>query len=178
MKNDMAWYLLTVALSPLIVFLLQAILIRSMRGRSPQLLTMASMVVSFPFFSLMVFQFPFEREKNFEFWLYLSLLYAFTTYTYFHVFNMSETSRRVRMLAAIALRNLRDVNSISEIYDEDQMIRVRLGRLIALGQIQEKKGLYYPRGRFFPLLAFALYCLTHILGRPWEPMRRWDNRHI
>ena len=57
---------------------------------------------------------------------------------------MGETSRRIRMLTAIALQNLQGIEELKNIYNENQMIKRRLDRLVALGQIKETQNIYYP----------------------------------
>lgn len=68
-----------------------------------------------------------------------SLLY---TYTYFHVFNMSHTARRIQLLI-LQLQGRRD----SSAYSPQIMLSLRLERLKKMSCICEKDGrLYAPMG--------------------------------
>jgi len=172
MKNDLLYYGISFILPPLVVLFFQLIFNRLKKGSSPQLLTMVSIVVGYPLFFLIIFILPFQYPKNLDFILYMFLLYSFSAYSYFHIFNMSETSRRVRMLTAISLRNLHGIQELENIYDENQMIQTRLDRLVALGQIKEIQKRYYPRGYLFVLVAKVLYGLSCLFGRPWQALKK------
>lgn len=134
---------------------------------------MVSMVLGCPLFFAILSWLPFEQEETFAFYLYLFLLYSFTAYTYFHLFNMGETSRRIRILAAISNHPPQTLKELERTYDEDRMIRARLDRLVALGQIREEKGTFYPQRRLFALTARIFYCISCLLGRPWAAIDRY-----
>lgn len=167
--------LIAFALPPVIVFGLQTLVNRLLKGKSPQLLTMLSMALGYlPFFCVIV-SLSSSGQRDPSFFAYMFFLYSFSAYTYFHVFNMSETSRRIRMLAAIDSQGLDRVGELEGIYDEDKMIRVRVDRLIALGQIREEGGMFYPKGLLFPAAASFIYGLSRLLGKPWPPMLRYES---
>ena len=88
---------------------------------------------------------------------------------------MGETSRRIRMLTAIALQNLQGIEELKNIYNENQMIKRRLDRLVALGQIKETQNIYYPRGYLFVLFAKVLYGLSCLFGQPWQALKEKDE---
>ena len=72
---------------------------------------------------------------------------------YFHVFNMSETARRIRLL--LELKQHRRLGLERPLnYAPAEGVRIRLGRLVALKQIK-KEGDFYS-ARFSPLLLVAL----------------------
>lgn len=175
MTKDVLWFFISFATCPVIIVLVQALLIRGLRGKSPQLLTMGAMVVGYPLFFLMVLALPFDQARDFSFYLYLFILYSLTAYTYFHIFNMSETSRRVRMLTAIASRKITELSELEAIYDENEMIRVRLERLVALKQISERNGRYYSVGCLFRITALCFYWMSCLLGRPWAAIQRTES---
>lgn len=164
--DEVAEYLIAFMLPPLIVFFLQACLGRFRPNKSPQWLAMISMAAGFPLFFLFLRRMPIQ-EKIPSFYAYMFLLYVFSVYTYFHIFNMSETSRRVRMLFAVARKSSLDPRELEAIYDDRLMIQARLDRLVALGQIRAENGRYFSRGKLFPIVAEVLYGVSCLLGKPW-----------
>lgn len=72
------------------------------------------------------------------FWsgLYLFLIYSLFSYIYFHFFNMSETARRVRILAEIRRTGLFEKEELTQKYSSSDMVSNRLKRLIALGELR------------------------------------------
>lgn len=176
MTTDLKQALIVFALPPLIVFILQAFWMRVLPRKSPQLLTMASMVLGYPIFFLILREFNFTRPLELSFYIYFFLIYSLSAYTYFHFFNMSETSRRVRMLNMISNRKISRVSDLQTIYDDGDMIDVRLTRLVALGQITERQGRFFPKGRLFVYAAMAFYGFGLILGRPWVQMNAFKKQ--
>jgi len=66
------------------------------------------------------------------------------SHIYFHVFNMSETARRIRILVDLA-----QGKSTTEVYDDTSMVRVRIERLRGLGQIRMLGGRLYANRSWF-----------------------------
>lgn len=159
-------------LPPFVVLFFQALFNRILKGKSAQLVTMISMVAGYPVFFWLVSLVPVPVERDPGFYLFMFLLYSFSAYTYFHLFNMSETSRRVRMIAAISTNQLKDLTKLENIYDDVTMIQVRLDRLVALGQLKVENGRYFSAGRLFLFTAKVLYGLSLALHRPWLPLKR------
>jgi hypothetical protein len=163
------------ALSPFFVVAIQAVLFRVKLGKSPQSVTILAMLLGYlP--ALLVASLLFGSQWGFTSALYAFLLYSFVAYTYFHVFNMSETSRRIRMLQAIDRRGVDTVEKLHAIYNDDEMTRVRLDRLVALGQIELKDGVYFARGKMFSRTGKLLYGVSLVLGTPWKSIERFNAR--
>lgn len=151
----------------LTVISLQSILNRLLK-RNPQILAAISILLGYPIFFLCVLYLNLENSPSSLAYTYLFLYYSLGTYTYFHFFNMSETSRRVRLALELRTASKKEIGMPSEVFDEEKMIRIRLDRLIALRQIEERDGLFFPRGKIFPLLAQSLNLLSCLLKRPWR----------
>ena len=79
------------------------------------------------------------------------------------------------MITAISTKNLKSINELEDLYDDEQMIRVRLGRLVALGQVVEKGDLYFPKGILFWVTGLVLYGLSVAFGCPWQAIVRFKN---
>lgn len=66
--------------------------------------------------------------------VYSALLYSLLAYSYFHVFNMSETARRIRMLIELREHGEMTLGELNSIYNSKVMLDKRLERLVSLGQ--------------------------------------------
>jgi hypothetical protein len=89
--------------------------------------------------------FFFSQSFSFFEQIYLLLLILLSLYVYFHVFNMSETARRIKILITID----QDVYSSAIDYSRqiDEPIKNRLERLKLLNQIEEVGGGLYLKSR-------------------------------
>jgi hypothetical protein len=98
------------------------------------------------------------------------LTYAELGYGYFHFINLGETARRIRIL-----RELSDAPeglTLAEIltrYNAQQIVALRLGRLIQNGQVVERDGKYYIGRPVMLLIAQSMTFLKWgILGKKSE----------
>ena len=66
---------------------------------------------------------------------YFLIVYNALGYSYFHLFNMSETARRVRILCEIDESGGLNSTELAGRYGAGDMIAVRLERLVAIGQL-------------------------------------------
>ena len=90
----------------------------------------------------------------------LMFLFAFIVlnsagYAYFHFFNMSETGRRVRMLIEIQSQTRIHLDQLKSVYSPEDMVSVRLKRLVETGQIVKGPNNHYQLSSDF-LLRVAL----------------------
>ena len=65
------------------------------------------------------------------------IIYNALSYSYFHIFNMSETARRIRILNEIDKAKQLKASDVAFIYNADDMLKVRLERLMAMHQIKK-----------------------------------------
>ncbi|QPJ65337.1 MAG: hypothetical protein G3M78_08010 [Candidatus Nitrohelix vancouverensis] len=73
-----------------------------------------------------------------------STIYFLLAYNYFHFINMGETARRIRILRELhESENGLSQEEILERYNAQDMIRLRMQRLLNNGQIIQKGGRYY-----------------------------------
>ena len=82
--------------------------------------------------------------------LYLFLIYGLFSYVYFHFFNMSETARRVRILAEIQKARVFKRDRVHEEYSARDMISNRLKRLVAGIFILPANIIFYLRRVLYP----------------------------
>jgi hypothetical protein len=68
--------------------------------------------------------------------LYSVIVYNALGYCYFHTFNMSETGRRVRILYELYRSGGLGTAEIASLYDVEDMLSVRIERLLSMGQVK------------------------------------------
>jgi len=75
------------------------------------------------------------------------IVYNALAYGYFHIFNMSETARRIRILYEIYTSKKLKASDITSVYSGKDMLTIRLKRLLSLRQIRLSGNRYLPDGR-------------------------------
>ena len=74
--------------------------------------------------------------------LYVFASYACFSYVYFHLFNMSETARRIRILVQGRESGTLPDREMSAQYTPEAMIALRLNRLVSLRELRIRDGRY------------------------------------
>ncbi len=97
---------------------------------------------------------------------YSLIVFNLLGYSYFHLFNMSETARRIRLLTELVASGPIRKEELSSIYSEQSMFDVRINRLKSLGQIKEINGRYVLGQRPLYLAARAVNLWARVLGMP------------
>jgi hypothetical protein len=97
---------------------------------------------------------------------YAFVVYSCLGYSYFHIFNMSETARRIRILYEIYAHPKIALSKMKKSYGPQDMFPVRIERLLKTGQIRVKNGRYVLR---MPLLALC----ASIIAR-WRKLLGFD----
>jgi hypothetical protein len=88
-----------------------------------------------------------------------------TAHVYFHIFNMSETARRIRVLVAALLGR-------APLSTEPAKIGVRLERLVALGEIRREGETYRSRNGLLTHVASALVAYEKLIfPSRFKPLR-------
>ena len=105
--------------------------------------------------------------------LYALIVYNLMGYAYFHVYNMSETARRVRILYDIYSKGSLTKADIEKIYNKGDMVAVRIERLLALGQIKKENDAYLLDGRFLYYAALLLAFWSRLIGLPLIASDDW-----
>jgi len=108
--------------------------------------------------------------------LYALVVYVLLAYTYFHLFNMSETARRIRILREIYAAGRLSAEEIAGRYSAEAIFANRIERLLATGQIKEVGGeggeggkdgrRYVLSGRLLYTAALLLAFWGRVLGVP------------
>jgi len=84
--------------------------------------------------------------------IYFLLTYNGLAYSFFHVYNMSETARRIKILSEIRAMGRLGTGELRSSYGAGEMLSNRLERLLVAGQIRESGGGYV---LVSPLLYYA-----------------------
>ncbi len=152
---------------PLLIFIIHIILARTVKS-SQQLIAGYAMVVGYlPLIcALVVIHRSFNGEISFVIaFIYSVIIYSCLGYTYFHFYNMSETSRRIRLLYEVKRAGHLEQRSIKELYNADDIIRLRLSRLVELKQlVREDDGCYRIVNRILYYSAIVVFGFQKLLG--------------
>ena len=147
--SHLSAYLLLLTLSPLLVLVIHSPAIRIFgcgKSFSPQLAVGLSILIGYGVIALFawIFHLRYLGAGNL-FWavFYSFIVYTCLAYSYFHFFNISETARRFQILVVL--------NSYGRVYRRDlalkynvaNMIKVRLERLIQIGQLSRENDRYF-----------------------------------
>jgi hypothetical protein len=77
--------------------------------------------------------------------IYSLIVYNALAYSYFHVFNMGETSRRIRVLSEIYTSRQLKTSEIASVYGANDILNLRLERLLSMKQVKRSGSRYLPR---------------------------------
>jgi hypothetical protein len=106
--------------------------------------------------------------------LYLFSVYISFSYIYFHIFNLSETGRRIRILAEIYKKGFLKKDDLVKKYTCQDMMSNRLKRLIALGGLRFVKERYVVGNKIFLLTARIIFSFRTI---PF-PSKKSDSKSL
>lgn len=98
--------------------------------------------------------------------IYSLVVYNALAYSYFHVFNMGETSRRIRVLSEIYTSRQLKVSEIASVYSANDMLNLRLERLLSMNQIKRSGDRYLLGNRLLYHAARVVEAWGRLLGFP------------
>lgn len=98
--------------------------------------------------------------------IYSLIVYNALAYSYFHIFNMSETARRIRILYEIYTSKQLKASDIAPLYNANDMLNSRLERLLSMKQIKLSHDRYLLDRRLFYYAARIVAWWGCILGFP------------
>lgn len=164
----MSFLFFMLILSPIITFIIHAVVIRLSGEQSLQLKAVFSMLIgNIPiiFIILLVFsKIQMDNTIRLATIIYSLIVYNVLAYVYFHIFNMSETARRIRILVELKKAGVLRKGDIFEQYDPSDIVNVRLDRLLNLKQITIEGGFYKINNRFLLIVAKMYNVWQHLLG--------------
>lgn len=159
--------LTALVLSPLYMLFVHSIFAKGRHTLSPQMACIASLLVSYlP--ALLIFSVLVIKSVNLGSAVsaatYFLLVYTCIAYSYFHVFNLSETARRVRLLHEILRSGSISSEKLLSLYQTEHIVKIRLKRLADMGQLQIIDGKYQVKGRALHTAALLIVKWRALLG--------------
>lgn len=142
---------------------------RPMEGRSPQaflarlvaVLNIPAMVVA----GLIGWAEARATGETLLMMFFVLVVFNCAAYAYFHVFNMSETARRIRMLLYLYEQGGATAEELRTAYSPADIITTRLQRLVEMRQIgRDQEGRYHVTGRLLPWVANVIEIIRRLLG--------------
>lgn len=103
--------------------------------------------------------------------LYALAVYNALAYGYFHVFNMSDTARRIRILIAVHSSGGLKTNDLAASYGSRDMLKHRLDRLLTTRQVKLNNGRYFLDRKHIYYIALAVAWCGHLLGIPYPEVK-------
>lgn len=165
-------YLIILLASPILVLILHILLLRLLKAPSPQLIAVFAVLLGYPSMAAIVWWASLRHiSMGLELLaacLYGVLVYGSLSYAYFHLFNMGETARRFRILYELKARGKMTSAEIDARYSPQSMLTVRLERLLASGQLEQREGRYFLRSRFLYRISQLLTGWGRLLRLPVE----------
>jgi hypothetical protein len=163
-------FLLILAASPVAVLVLHALLSRVLRRLAPgvptRLVPVLAVAAGAPGLALLVPRlFPAGAEHA-RAWAaaYGFVVYACLSYCYFHLFSMSESARRIRILYVLFEGGRIPRAEFSSRYGVKDMVFNRLDRLETIGQVERRDGRYFAKGGSVGLIGKVLIGWGKVLG--------------
>lgn len=166
-------YAWSLALTPVCLPLLHGALVRAARAAGmavpAQAMTMLAIAAGGPVLvgllwaSCLPAVAPGDRPY---FALHAALSYGGFGYAYFHLYNLTETGRRIRILSEFSAAGPMSMEELERRYAPRDMLQVRLKRLIDLGELRLVDGRYHLGRRVLWACARCLQLWSLIMGFP------------
>lgn len=153
--------------SPLIILAVHAVLARTCKLTPPQSTAVRAIAAGCAPVGVVLYFSVFRDLMEGEILLavvYCSIVYISFGYSYFHLFNMSETARRIRILYEIGIAGGLSCHEIGRRYRSSDIIALRLDRLSATGKLTFREGHYYVNSKLLYCAAVLINVWRKILG--------------
>ncbi len=167
-------YVIILALSPVVIFLGHTFLSRLLKAVPRQVTAGLAMIIGF--FPVAALEWLFILKNSAlshpDFkagMIYSIFVYSSIAYSYFHLFNMSETARRIRIFHEIYKKGSVTRKDIEILYDSSQIVGIRLIRLEDTGQLVKIGNFYKIKGRSLLWVAKIIKIWDTLLAHP-RPM--------
>ena len=165
-------YVLLLFLSPLVTIGIHILISRANRTLQtrwpPQVVTIVAILVGYPAVGLVAWEIYFRHlpaeAARFGDALYGFLVYGNLSYAYFHLYNMSETARRIRILYELRVNGQMSREAIDARYPPESQLHVRLERLLGMGQLEQAGGRYKVKSRLLWLSAMIILGWGEFIG--------------
>jgi len=156
--------LAALALAPLAMLLVHALLARLARRASRQVVATTAGLGGAAATALAWNGLAAPADATVWAQLYVAVVSVLIAYAYFHFFNMSETARRVRILMEVAEAGTLDADAIAARHPPAPLVEVRIERLLAAGQAVEREGRIALASSLLVLAARVVFAWRRVLG--------------
>lgn len=166
-------FFIILAFSPVLVLIVHSIISRLITPRKPEIsrqliCIVCSLIGNIPMAILLWYGALIDLTNSpnelVSAAIYAAIVYNALGYCYFHLFNMSETARRVRVLSEINSAGKLTTQEIMSIYDIGDMFDVRINRLLSMKQISQIGDRYVLRRHLLFYTAKIVSLWAHLLG--------------
>ncbi len=99
-----------------------------------------------------------------SYWIFFLITYNALAYSFFHVFNMSDTARRIKILSEIRAAGSLRTSELRSSYSSEEMLENRIERLLYSGQIKRSGSGYVLGSRLLYYAAKAVDLWGRVLG--------------
>ena len=100
--------------------------------------------------------------------IYVFITYNALAYSYYHLLNMSETGRRIRILHELNLTGRLRYEELAGRYGAGDMLDVRLERLVNMNQVTQDNGRYLLKSFVLSQIGFMVLGWGFFLGYNME----------
>ena len=184
----MVKFLILLACTPLLIFVLQMVATRiCVRYRldiSSQIVVIICVVIGHIPMGVVIWVLYLRHLTTFVelLWagIYSLVVYNAFAYSYFHIFNMSDTARRIRILHEIRISKQLRASDIASLYSANDMLNSRLERLLSMKQIKRCGDRYLLNRRLLYYAARIVASWGSLLAfpQPQTPVREDDKKGI
>ena len=160
--------LLVIAVSLVAVLIIHALLSRRLSASPRQIVALQAVFAGYLPLAVLLWTFVLTtvtgpQEKLMAI-VYAAITYSGFGYFYFHLFNTSETARRIKLIYQIHTSGSIDEQEITAMYNTTEIIRLRLKRLLETGQLRFENGEYSIQGRTLYIGALIVAQWQRVLG--------------
>jgi hypothetical protein len=167
-RASLAALLAVLVASPLWILLSHMVLARVFPRVAPQVVAIgAGLVGALPtglLVGALVFPAPSTLLRMAVPGTYVAVVYSCIAYSYFHLFNMSETARRIRILRELHAAGSLTAEEISRLYSGVSVLEARFDRLLATGQLEARADRFVKAGRLLYMAACLVRGWRLVLG--------------
>ena len=158
--------LLLVLISPFALLLFHALMARILTWRGSKMSNQAVAVTAIGLFNVPLIAAAWAIVGPDSVGLfYIVFTVNCIAYSYFTLFNMSETARRIKVLLGIRSEKVKRLGDLTQYYSTEQALEVRLLRLEKISQITRlENGNYVIRNPLLYYVSFLIPIFRKLLG--------------
>lgn len=159
--------LLVITISLITVLGVHALLSRGLPGSPRQIVAIRAVLIGYLPLLILLRGFVLSQvapQQRSVILLYSVITYSGFGYFYFHLFNTSETARRIKMIYQIYTSESLNERDISTLYNTTEIVKLRLKRLTETHQLNYENGYYSVKGRLLYVGALIVALWQHVLG--------------